>query len=308
MTRFITALAALLAASSAAAQGTTVTANQGAPSSAVYRGWKTQGNDQAGQAPSGMPVLGAGSDGSAVRTIKTDASGNQTVVGPTAAGAAPATSPVLTAGSDGSLIRTTRTDINGNPTVVGPTGSGLAPTTNPILTAGSDGSVITMFRTDTSGRPMVVGPAAAGATVAGNPVLMGGSDSANVQAIRTTTGGVLLVDPQVSGSTAGTATNPLVVTNRPGYVKTGAPSATVAISTVSAAATGLTASACYRVACNTPCFYRSGAATPTALTSDNPIFGPAVEKICIPSTDTALAFVTASGTGSCGLALLSNTP
>lgn len=269
MTRIIAALATLLAASSAAAQGT-VTANQGAPSSPVYRGWKTQGTDQPGQAPSGMPVLGAGTDGAAVRTIRTDTTGNQTVVGPTADGAAPTTSPVLTAGSDGAALHT-------------------------VLT-------------DTSGRQMAVGAAAAGAAVTGNPVLMGGSDATNVQAVRTTTAGVLLVDPQVSGSTAGTATNPLVVTNRPGYVKTGAPTATVAVSTTSAAATGLAASSCYRVACNTPCFYRSGSGTPTALTTDNPFYGPAVEKVCIPSTDTALAFVTASGTGSCGLALLSNTP
>lgn len=171
------------------AQGT-VTANQGPPSSSAYRGWKVQGTDQAGQAPSGMPTLTAGSDGSAVRTL----------------------------------------------------------------------------RTDTLGR--------------------------------------VQIDP----SSLGSATAPLVVTNRPGYLKTGAPTATVAVSTVSAAATGLSASSCYRVACSVPLFYRSGTATPTALTTDNPFYGPAVEKVCVPSTDTALAFVTASGTGSCGLTLLSNTP
>lgn len=229
--RLLVALAALCFVQLAQAQ-TTVTANQGAPNSSAYRGWKTQGTDAAGQAPSGMPVLQAGTDGAAVRTVRTDANGNQQVVGPTAAGSAAATAPVLTAGSDGTNVRTLRTNASGQ----------------------------------------------------------------------------IQIDPWVNGSTAGTSTNPLVVTNRPGYTRTGAPTATVALSTISAAATSLTASSCYRVACNTPCFYRSGSGTPTALTTDNPFYGPAVEKICIPSTDTALAFVTSSGTGSCGLTLLATTP
>lgn len=154
----------------------------------------------------------------------------------------------------------------------------------------------------------VQGTDTAGQAPSGKPVLIGGSDGAAVTTVRTNATGQLQIDPQVNGTTAGTTTNPLVVTNRPGYVKTGAPSSTVAISTVSNAAIGLTTSSCYRVACNVPCFYRSGAATPTALTTDNPFFGPAVEKVCIPSTDSAIAFVTASGAGSCGITLLSNTP
>lgn len=93
-----------------------------------------------------------------------------------------------------------------------------------------------------------------------------------------------------------------------GYVKTGAPSFSVSTSTVSAAATALTAGACYQVGCSTTTYFRTGTGTPTALTTDNPFFGPAIYRLCIPSTDTAVAFVTAAGTGTCVGTLSSNTP
>ena len=106
----------------------------------------------------------------------------------------------------------------------------------------------------------------------------------------------------------GTTVNPVVTNVRLGYVKTGAPTFSASASTVSAAATGLTAGACYRVACTATVYFRSGAGTPTALTTDNPFFGPAVEKVCLPSTDTALAFVTTAGTGTCAGTVLAVTP
>jgi hypothetical protein len=90
----------------------------------------------------------------------------------------------------------------------------------------------------------------------------------------------------------------------PGKIQSGAPAATVSTSAVTAAATGLTAGGCFRVGCTAPTFFRTGTATPTALTTDNPIFGPAVEKVCLQSTDTAIAFIQASGTGVCTVSLL----
>ncbi len=106
----------------------------------------------------------------------------------------------------------------------------------------------------------------------------------------------------------GTAANPVVTNTRLGYVKTGAPSFNTTTSTVSAAATGLTAGACYRMACTATVYFRSGTGTPTAVTTDNPLFGPSVEKVCLPATDTAIAFVTAAGTGTCAGTLLAVTP
>jgi hypothetical protein len=90
----------------------------------------------------------------------------------------------------------------------------------------------------------------------------------------------------------------------PGTIKTGAPNATVSTSAVSAAATGLTAGLCYRIACSAPVFFRTGTGTPVALTTDNAIFGPAVEKVCMQAADTAVAFIMAAGTGSCTVATL----
>lgn len=93
-----------------------------------------------------------------------------------------------------------------------------------------------------------------------------------------------------------------------GYITAGAPAATVSISTVTAAATGLTAGSCYRVACSVACFFRTGSGTPTALTSDASFFGPAVERICLKTGSTAIAFITATGTGTCSVNLMTDTP
>jgi hypothetical protein len=89
-----------------------------------------------------------------------------------------------------------------------------------------------------------------------------------------------------------------------GYIAAGAPAANVSVSTLSAAATGLTAGAVYRVACNVPVFYRTGTGTPTALTSDAPLYGPAIDYVGLVGTSTAIAFVTAAGTGSCVVSLI----
>lgn len=90
--------------------------------------------------------------------------------------------------------------------------------------------------------------------------------------------------------------------------KTGAPSFSLSVSAVSANVTGLTASACYRLACSGPVFWRTGTGTPTALTTDNPLYGPAVEALCLPSTDTVFAAITAAGTATCTGTLLARTP
>lgn len=84
-----------------------------------------------------------------------------------------------------------------------------------------------------------------------------------------------------------------------GSVTAGAPLFNVSVSTVSAAATGLGVNTCYRVSCNATVTFRTGTGTPVALTTDGDIFGPAVEKICLVGTATAIAFIMASGTGTC---------
>ena len=110
------------------------------------------------------------------------------------------------------------------------------------------------------------------------------------------------------GGTAVSTANPMPSQALPGFVTTGAPSFSLAVSTTSAYATGLTASGCYRVACSGTVYWRTGTGTPTALTSDNPFFGPAVESLCLPSTDTVLAAVTQAGTATCTGTALARTP
>ena len=92
------------------------------------------------------------------------------------------------------------------------------------------------------------------------------------------------------------------------FATTGAPAATLAVSTVSAAATGLTAGAIYRVTCDTTVRFRLGTGTPVALTTDSAFFGPATEYIGFPSTATAFAAITLAGTGTCTLLTLTLAP
>lgn len=137
----------------------------------------------------------------------------------------------------------------------------------------------------------VQGTATTGTTATGKPVQVGGVDAAGVvRPLKIETDGAV----SVGGAGA--------------YTKTGAPSFALAVTTSSAYTTGLTASGCYRVACSGTVYWRTGTGTPTALTSDNPLFGPVVESICLPATDTVLAAVTAAGTATCTGTLLARTP
>jgi hypothetical protein len=92
------------------------------------------------------------------------------------------------------------------------------------------------------------------------------------------------------------------------YLATGAPAARVSVSAVSAAATGLTAGARYRVACDTTVYFRTGSGTPTAVTTDAPIYGPSVEYLALRTGDTGVAFITGAGTGTCVLSRLYSAP
>ncbi len=103
MKRTIVVLILALAAAAAEAQQTQVT--QGAPSGATTKGWKVQGNDQPGQAPSGMPVLIGGSDGSATRTVRTDTTGNVSMANPPVT-----TTPSITNGDTFSVVAGTAVD------------------------------------------------------------------------------------------------------------------------------------------------------------------------------------------------------
>lgn len=122
---------------------------------------------------------------------------------------------------------------------------------------------------------------------------VGGVDPAGTtRVVKTDTSGAIAV------TTSGTATSTGLVTSD-GTVVAGAPTWTVAATPVSASAAGLTAGTCYRVACNAPVFWRTGTGATTALTTDLPLYGPAVEKVCLTAAATTIAFVTAAGTATC---------
>jgi len=92
------------------------------------------------------------------------------------------------------------------------------------------------------------------------------------------------------------------------FVTAGAPAFILTVTSVSTPTPALTTGASYRVACNTQVFFRTGAATPVALTTDAPIFGPAVEYLALKTGSTMFAFITASGTATCTGTLITATP
>lgn len=72
------------------------------------------GTAAAGAPPSGDPVQVGGTDGTDIRTMKTDTSGDQIVVGAAASGAAQVGNSVPMAGNDGTDVRTVKTDTSGD--------------------------------------------------------------------------------------------------------------------------------------------------------------------------------------------------
>lgn len=151
------------------------------------------------------------------------------------------------------------------------------------------GSATVPIKVQADGSVVTSGTASSSLTVGGNPVAVGNP---------------LPTSPVVAGAVV-SSTNPMPVLAAKALAPAaGAPAARVSISTGSAAATGLTAGAIYRVACSTDCFFRLGSGTPTAVTTDSAFFGPGVEYVTIPSGSTAIAFVTTAGTGFCTVHLL----
>jgi hypothetical protein len=82
------------------------TVNQGAPAASTQKGWRVQGNDATGKAPTGAPLLMGGSDGSATRTLRTDAAGSLAITGDmvttTVFVSQPVSAPMLSAPVDAS--------------------------------------------------------------------------------------------------------------------------------------------------------------------------------------------------------------
>ena len=132
------------------------------------------GTAAAGAPPSGDPVQTAGSDGTDIRTLRTDATGHPIVVGGAASGAVQVGNSVPVSGNDGTDVRTLHTDTSGNLDVnvqgtipvsgacpnpcpvEGVDAAGAAPTVPPLAVAGFDGTNNQRIKTDTSGDLLTV--------------------------------------------------------------------------------------------------------------------------------------------------------
>jgi hypothetical protein len=125
----------------------------------------------------------AGTDGTDLRTILTDTSGRQEVVGAAASGAAVTGNPVLVAGSDGTDARTLLTDNTGQLKVLVENGSAIA----------VSGTVTAEIEGHAGG----VLDAVLGATKPANVLQVGGNDGTNAYAIPMASGGASVI---VSGT------------------------------------------------------------------------------------------------------------
>lgn len=162
----------------------------------------TVGAATSGTAVSGSPVLSGISDGTNVRSATGDSSGRAIVVGAATAGTATAGSPVLTGSTDGTNARSRLSDASGRTIVVGAATADTAETASPVLTAGSDGTNVRTIETDSIGRSVIVGAVTAGTAVIDRPVTVGGSDGTNARTASTDSSGRFAI---VGAATSGTA-------------------------------------------------------------------------------------------------------
>lgn len=115
----------------------------------------------------------------------------------------------------------------------------------------------------------------------------------------------------LAGNLRTTVNNTVPVLWHPGYLAAGAPTfggATDNVTTGSTPFCSLTPGSTYRVCCSAAVTWRMGAATPTAVTTDSPLYGPVCEDIALGASDTCIAMITASGTATCSGLLRRTTP
>ena len=120
-------------------------------------------------------------------------------------GAATPATAIQVAGTDGTDLRTLLTDNTGQLKILVENASAIATTdkadgtpgsavpATALQVAGTDGTDLQTLLTDTSGRQEVVGAAASGAAVTGNPVLVAGQDGTDARTLLTDNTGQLKV-------------------------------------------------------------------------------------------------------------------
>jgi sarcosine oxidase gamma subunit len=101
-----------------------------------------------------------------------------------------------------------------------------------------------------------------------------------------------------------TVTSPGGVATASGAILAPGVPTNVAVSTSSAAITGLTAKSTLRLICTVDVQYRVGTGAITAVTTDNDLPGRVIEYIALPTGMTSIAFVTTSGSGTCKVAVI----
>ncbi len=82
----------------------------------------------------------------------------------------------------------------------------------------------------------------------------------------------------------------------------GAPVATVSVSTASASTGAINGATCYRVGCvGAQVYWRVGVLPLTAVATDNPMNNSGVELVCLRAGYNGIAFITSAGTATCAV-------
>ena len=200
---------------------------------AVFGDWyqvSILGSGSSGSPPTTGPTLIGGFDGTNLRSIKTDSSGNLKVTGVETVGTPTTGAPVLMGGFDGTNVRLMTTDASGNQMNVGNVASAATDSGNPIKIGGVFQTALPTFTNgqrgnfsmDAGGRMLAQasGDVAAAATDSGNPVKIGGkANSATPSAVSigqrvdlwTTLNGGVVVAPLSTNAPADNATSTTIL-------------------------------------------------------------------------------------------------
>ena len=142
------------------------------------------------------------------------------ILGSGSSGSPPTTGPTLIGGSDGTNLRTIKTDSSGNMKVTGVETVGTPTAGAPILMGGFDGTNVRLMTTDASGNQMNVGNVAAAATDSGNPIKIGGKGNSSTPTavaigqrtdLWTTLNGGAIVAPLSTNAVADNATSTTIL-------------------------------------------------------------------------------------------------
>ena len=209
----------------------------GVPADADYVGFNSSGNLVGVSSSNPLPVTVSAVSTINTVTAVTSITNAVTVQGNVANGSAVSGSnaPVLIAGSDGTDVRTIATDGSGFQKIIGCQAAGSATTGDPVQIAGGDGTDVRLILTDSSGQVKVLVENTPAVTVTGTLTSVNTVTSVTAVSTLNTVTAVTAVGTVNTVTAVTTITNPVTVQNTPTTSGGWATSIQLALGTTAAA-------------------------------------------------------------------------